>query len=181
MIKLEKFSESDPQEFIQKLTDILLKKFNCGINDLPQNYNNKWRWGLLYLLANRKLDDYYLLYHCDQIWAGAGGRVRYFNEEKIYQAAFRGFSFANEHYKSLGMKNLFHRYITAEQINRAKICQCKKVIISYNEENKKLFEISHKYIIPRSLPNYIWTASTEPTLFNNINQWLITHEIQYEI
>lgn len=175
MIEIKKFSESNSSEFINNLSEILAKKFNCEVQDLPDNYNKKCQWGLLYLLENGSLDDYYLMFRQGRIWAGIGGIIRFYDNQKIYQAAFRGFSCASEQYKSLGMKTLVHKYITAEQIEIARKKSCDKVIMSFNEHNHRLFEITHRYIMPRACPEIKWEISEQPVIFNHVPQWLMMH------
>ena len=177
MIRLEKLTSENRYEFAKTLEEILTYKFNCHVDDLPKNYSRNWEWGLLNLIENGRLTDYCLLYLNDKIWAGSGGRVRNFNGKKIYQVAFRAFSCATDQYKALGMKSLFHKYMTLEQIANAKKYDCQQVIMSYNENSKRLFEITHKYILPRALPDLVWHASTEPVIFNTVPQWLIIHDL----
>ena len=178
MIKIDRLSQCDRGEFVKKLEFILVDKFNCLIEELPKNYGRSWYWGLLSLIENDVIDDYYLLYYNDKIWAASGGIIRNYKNELIYQAAFRGFSCASIQYRGIGMKSLLHKHVTSEQIIDAKKKQCDKVIISFNIHNSKLFHVTHKYIMPRALPGVAWTISDSPTIFNKVEQFLMVHDIR---
>lgn len=177
MIIVKKLSESNRNEFIALVEQSLTKLFNCDKDQLPENYSQSWRWGLLNLLTTDIMSDYYLLLQNGQVWAGAGGIVRFFNEEKIYQAGFRGFSCAKFMHSGLGMKSLLHHWITREQISYARSLNCTALIISFNEHNRRLFEITHKYIMPRSLPEIKWEVAKNLTDFNRVPQWLMIHRL----
>lgn len=161
------------EDFIVKLKIALCNKFKCNIDDLPENYGYNKPWSLLSLIENDELDTYQLLYVNDKFWTATGGIVREFNGEKVYQAVFRGFSYAEPRHKGLGVKSYTHMHNTKYQLSRAKKLGCKKLIISFNDYNKQLFDLNQRYLIPRAFPEHKFVASSEPVLFNGVEQWLL--------
>lgn len=161
-------------EFTDRLKLALYDRFD---KDLHDNYGYTHSWSLLSLIRDNAIDTYQLLYVNDKFWTGAGGIVREFNGEKIYQAGFRVFSYASGRHKGLGVKPYNHIYNTAYQIERAKLNNCSKVILSFNDYNYQLFQINIKYLLPRAFPNYKFVPSAKPVLFNGIDQWLLTLDL----
>jgi len=161
------------EEFLTKLKIALCNKFS-NMDNLPENYGYSKPWSLLNLIENNSLDTYQLLYVNDKFWTATGGIVREFDGNKVYQAVFRGFSNADNRRKGLGVKSYTHMYNTRYQIERAKLLHCDSVIISFNDYNNQLFELTKKYMLPKALPEYKFTASDKPILFNGVAQQLLT-------
>ena len=158
-------------EFIEKLKQALCEKFG---EVLPENYGTLHPWSLLSLLRDDAIDTYQLLYVNEKFWTATGGIAREFNGNKVYQAVFRGFSDADNRHKGLGVKSYTHLHNTKYQIERAKEVGCHSVIISFNDYNYRLFELTKKYMLPKALPEYTFTASSKPIMFNGVEQWLLT-------
>lgn len=171
MITLTKENKS---EFVEKLKLALTEKFG---NELPENYGTTHPWSLLNLINDDMLDTYQLLYVNDKFWTATGGIIREFEDNKVYQAVFRGFSYADHRHKGLGVKSYTHAYNTKFQIERARELNCHSVIISFNDYNYKLFELNQRYLLPKAFPNHTFVASTEPITFNGVKQWLLTMKL----
>lgn len=178
MIEVIRYSNGRQQQFTELLIGSLTRVFGCKVDELPENYNKECPWGLLRLLDTKQVADYYLILVDGQVWAGVGGMIRQFEGQQIYQAAFRGFSCARYINTGLGMKSLVHKYVTGTQIDQARSMGCESLIISFNEHNKRLFEITHKYIMPRALPQIEWAISDSSVIFNGVPQWLMAHKLQ---
>jgi glycerophosphoryl diester phosphodiesterase len=168
MIVLTKENKS---EFTTKLKLALIEKFG---ENVPENYSTLHPWSLLSLIRDETIDTYQLLYVNDKFWTATGGMIREFNGNKIYQAVFRGFSNADNRHKGLGIKSYTHMHNTRYQIQRAKDLNCDSVIISFNDYNYKLFEVTQKYMLPKALPEYKFIASERPVMLNGVEQWLLT-------
>jgi hypothetical protein len=171
MITLTKENKS---EFVEKLKLALTEKFG---NELPENYGTTHPWSLLNLINDDMLDTYQLLYVNDKFWTATGGIIREFEDNKVYQAVFRGFSYADHRHKGLGVKSYTHAYNTKFQIERAIELNCHSVIISFNDYNYKLFEVTQKYMLPKALPKHKFIASKQPVMFNGVEQWLLTMKL----
>jgi hypothetical protein len=158
-------------EFTDMLTKALIDKFG---EDIPENYGTEHPWSLLSLIRDDAIDTYQLIYVNDKFWTATGGMIREFGGNKVYQAVFRGFSNAENRHKGLGVVSYTHLYSTKYQIERAKELGCHSVIISFNDYNYKLFDITQKYMLPKTLPEHKFIASDEPIMFNGVEQWLLT-------
>ena len=167
-------TKENKSEFSDMLKLALIDKFG---DNIPENYGTSRPWSLLSLVRDDALDTYQILYVNDKFWTATGGIVREFRGNKVYQAVFRGFSNADKRHKGLGIKSYTHIHNTKFQIERAKALGCYSVIISFNDYNYKLFDLTKKYMLPRALPEYTFTASTEPIMFNGVQQWLLTLEL----
>jgi len=164
-------TDENKGEFTDKLKQALNLRFG---NELPENYGYLYPWSLLSLIRDDAIDTYQLLYVNDKFWTGAGGIVREFNNEKVYQAGFRVFSYSDPRHKGLGVKPYNHKYCTTYQIERAKLNGCSKLILSFNDYNYQLFQVNIKYLLPKAFPDYKFVASSKPILFNGVEQWLLT-------
>ncbi len=167
-------SKENKDKFVDMLKRALIDKFG---EEIPENYNYTHPWSLLSLLRDDAIDTYQLLYVNEKFWTATGGIVREFNGNKVYQAVFRGFSDADNRHKGLGVKSYTHLHNTKYQIERAKELGCHSVIISFNDYNYKLFELTKKYMLPKALPEHTFTASSKPIMFNGVEQWLLTLEL----
>lgn len=174
----------DIEEFLFLLRIELYKKFNvdCDSN-LPENYSDAKDWSLISMIKNSTLDTYQILYVNDKFWGSSGGIVRMHNGEKVYQAGFRTISQSHDiTYQGLGTKPFMNAYCTRYQIERAKQLNCKKVILSFNSQNQKLFELVHKFHNTRSFMGVKelmkdFRASEKPVIFNGVPQWLLTMDL----
>lgn len=178
-IRLLRLENSNKELFSNTLKEELFKIFNVSdIKDLPENYNNSTPWSLLKMIDENLLDSYQLIYIDNQFWVGSGGIVREFNNEKVYQAGFRAFSNTRSISTGIGSRSYSHEYNTKYQIERAKILGCSSVILSFNEHNKRLFEITDKFHLKKIFGKDIFTASQEPIIFNGVPQWLLTMSLK---
>jgi hypothetical protein len=176
-IKMISLNKKNKKQFLEKITIALENKFKTTVDNLPENYGYQNPWSLLSLIENEKIDTYQLLYVNDKFWSGSGGIIRSFNGEHIYQAAFRGFTYADGRHKGLGIKSYTHMYNTKFQIKRAKENKCSKVIMSFNDYNYKLFLLTQKYSLPRVFPENTFVPSKNMVIFNEVPQWLLTMDI----
>jgi hypothetical protein len=172
-INVVSLTKDNKAEFLLLLEDALRFKFES----IPENYGREKPWSLISLILNDEIDTYQLLYVNGKIWAGSGGIIRQFNDEKVYQAGFRGFSTTTKHQPGLGSKFYIHKYNTLIQIERAKVNNCKKVILSFNDYNYQLFKLTGSVILPQSGLQNLFEPSVEPILFNGVQQWLLTYDI----
>lgn len=173
-IKLVTLSSENKNEFLEELKAALYTKFG---DDIPENYGHAHDWSLMNLILSDEIDTYQLLFVDDKFWTGTGGIVRNFNDAKVYQAAFRGFSMAGKINTGLGVKTPTFVHCLGYQIERARINNCSSVVLSFNDHNKRLFEVTRKYTLPKSFPAGVWLASDKPVLFNGVDQWLITMKL----
>lgn len=183
-VKMISLADIDKSEFINLLRQELYKKFNATADDmLPENYSNTTDWSLIKMIENSTLDTYQLLFVDNEFWGSSGGMIREFNGEKIYQAGFRAVSKSHDiTYKGLGTKPYMNAFCTRYQIDRAKETGCRKVILSFNEHNTKLFELVHKFHNTRPFMGVKelmkdFKPSETPVLFNGVPQWLLTMEL----
>jgi hypothetical protein len=167
-------SNDNKDHFLDELISAL---HECFGDDIPENYGDLHNWSLLNLIKNNKIDTYQLLYMNDKVWTGTGGMIREFNGERVYQAAFRGFSCANTSNKGLGVKTPTFVYCLNHQIQRATLNKCTSIVLSFNDYNKRLFEITKKYTLPKTFKPGIWQASDKPIMFNGVEQWLLTMKL----
>jgi hypothetical protein len=170
-IHLLTLSRDNKNQFLDKLIEAL---HECFGDDIPENYSKVTPWSLLSLIESDEIDTYQLLYMDNKIWTGTGGMVRELNGEKVYQAAFRGFSCARLNNRGLGVKTPTFVYCLNHQIERAKLNKCTSVILSFNDYNKRLFEVTKNYTLPKTFAPGVWKASDNPVLFNGTEQWLLT-------
>lgn len=167
--------------FLKKLRYELYSKFEVQQDeDLPENFSNSKEWSLLKMIEEHFLDTYQLVYVNDKFWGSSGGIVRHLaNNQKVYQAGFRTLSRSHENgYRGLGTKPYISALCVKFQIERAKNLNCDKVILSFNEHNKRLFNLVSRYHHKRSflgvdqlMKDFI--PSSEPVLFNGVFQWLL--------
>jgi hypothetical protein len=172
-------SSENKSEFTNKLVEGLTEYFEADVDNLPDNYGYKHPWSLLSLLRDDKLDTYALVYVNDRIWGGSGGIIRYIDDKKIYQGGFRWFSNAENIVKGLGcMKTYIHTHTMTTQFERAKEQNCDSYVLSFNDYNKRLFEISRKYHLRKAFPNTVFNPSNGPVMFNGVLQQLLTVELK---
>lgn len=153
----------------------LLKVFNVtDVQSLPENYGIAKEWSLLRMIIDNKLDSYQMIYVNDEFWSGSGGIIRDYNNALVYQAGFRAFADAKSLYAGIGCKSYSHEYNTKLQIERAKELGCESLVLSFNTENERLFEITHKYHLKKVFGKDVFIASQEPAMFNGVPQWLLT-------
>jgi len=172
-------SAENKAEFTQKLTAGLTAYFDADVDNLPENYGYMHPWSLLSLLRDDKLDTYALVYVDGKIWGGSGGIVRHIDNKKIYQGGFRWFSNAEKIVKGLGcMKAYIHTHTMTEQFRRANEQGCKQYILSFNDYNQRLFEISRKYHLRKAFPDTVFVPSDGPVMFNGVLQQLLTVELK---
>lgn len=174
-ISLLNLEDTDKIKFLSILTNELNLKFN---NNIDVNYSNELPWSLLNLIQEDKIDCYQLIYVNNCLWSGSGGMIRFFNNKKVYQAGFRGFSNATLYNKSIGIKSYTHEFNTKYQIDRAKKTGCQEIILSFNLHNEKLFKITRDYHLPKVFGKDVWKASNEPIIFNEVPQWLLTMSLE---
>lgn len=171
-------SDLNKEVFLKDLENSLCDQFNISDkNDLPENYGFSKEWGLLNLIKSGKIDTYQLLYINKKAVSGAGGAVRLHQNQLIYQGLFRGFSLIITKNKALCSDSVTIKNMLPYQIERAKQNGCKKLIISYDKHNYRLFTV-HKYFLKKNMPNLIFTESKTPQLFNGVEQWLITYMLE---
>jgi hypothetical protein len=172
-------SSGNKDEFIKKLILGLIEYFDTDVDTLPENYGYKHPWSLLSLIRDNAIDTYALVYVNDRIWGGSGGIVRYIDDKKIYQGGFRWFSNAEKIVKGLGcMKAHIHKYTMTEQFERAKQQNCEEYILSFNNYNKRLFDISRKYHLKKAFPNTVFVPSEGMVMFNGVEQYLLTVDLK---
>jgi len=173
-VRLLTLSKENKDSFLSILEKELCDTFEVDLEYLPENYGRKHDWSLINSILNDKLDSYQLIYVDDKIWAGSGGMIRDYHDCMIYQAGFRMFSKTRTVHTGLGSKSYIHQYNTKYQIERAKILGCSSVILSFNEYNKQLFDITTKYHLPKIFGKDAFTPTDEPVIFNGTKQWLLT-------
>lgn len=170
-VSLLTLTRENKESFIETLSEALILKFG---NTIPVNYGESVEWGLIKLIKDDVIDTYQLLFLNDKFWTGTGGIVRDYNGEKVYQAAFRGFSCAGMQNTGLGVKTPTFDYCLSHQIDRARVNQCSKIILSFNTHNKRLYNITKNYTLPKTFDMGIWQESDSPVIFNGVEQWLLT-------
>lgn len=159
---------------VSKLRTALTTVFDKPLDQLPENYGHAVPWGLLRLLDEGMLDCYYLVYVDQEFWSGSGGIVRDYEGKKVYQAGFRAFSKTRGVSHGLGSNSYTHEYSTMRQIYRAKALGCHSVILSFNEHNRRLYDLTRRYHIPKVFGHeHKFTASSKLQLFNGVMQWLL--------
>lgn len=174
-------SSENRTEFIQALRLELYKKFQVDRDELlPENYANSKPWSLLKMLEEGRLDLYQMIYVNDRFWGSSGGIVRELDDgSRIYQAGFRTLSRSHENgFKGFGTKPYITGLSIRTQIERAKQLGCKKIVLSFNESNKRLFDVVNNYLHKKSFlgVNELtqqFVPSSEPILFNGVPQWLL--------
>jgi hypothetical protein len=177
-IEVKTLSEANKSDFINELVVNLTGYFDADVNNLPTNYGNKLPWSLISLIASGEIDTYQMLYVNDQFWGASGGMVREFNGKKIYQGGFRWFSNAEKITQGLGcMKAYSHTHKIGHQFDRAKLNGCSELILSFNDYNYRLFEISRRYHLRKAFPDRSFIPSATTIMFNGTPQWLLTTKI----
>jgi hypothetical protein len=172
-------SSENKTEFTNKLTAGLVEYFKSDVDNLPDNYGYKLPWSLLSLLRDDNLDTYAIVYVNDRVWGGSGGIIRYIDDKKIYQGGFRWFSNAENLVKGLGcMKAYIHTHTMTEQFKRAKEQNCDEYILSFNNYNQRLFDISRKYHLKKAFPNTVFKPSDGLVLFNGVMQQLLIVDLK---
>ena len=63
MIEIITLDYRNKQEYIKRLVEELCTRFNCPVEELPDNYGYKYEWSLLSLIKNELLDTYNILYY----------------------------------------------------------------------------------------------------------------------
>jgi hypothetical protein len=173
-VVISTLSDSNKEKFLKDLENSLFEQFNItDKNELPENYGCSKDWGLLSLIKYDKLDTYQLLYINGKPESGCGGILREYDGQLVYQGLFRGFSLIITKNKALCNSSVTIKHMLPYQIEKAKQHGCKKLIISYNIYNYRLF-LAHKYFIKRNMPNLNFVTSETPQVFNGVEQWLIT-------
>lgn len=169
-IETIRLSDSNHFEFLNILEKELNEVFD---KEILENYGRKYPWSLLSLIENNLVDSYQLIYVDKKFWGGSGGRIINWNNKKVYQAGFRGFAKTRLIQTGLGASSLMHEYNTKHQIERAIINKCSSVILSFNDHNKKLFEITYKYHLPKIFGKKAFVPLAEKTPFNGVEQWIL--------
>lgn len=179
-IEVITLNQQNKKGFITKLRTELYSKFDVKCDeDLHENYSNDKSWSLLKMINENRIDTYQLVYINDKFWGASGGVVREYEAGlKTYQAGFRTFTQAQTIHTGLGMKPYITALCVRHHIERAKATDCDKVVLSFNEHNKRLFDLVCKYHHKRALlgvnelmKNFI--PSSQPVLFNGVMQWLL--------
>jgi hypothetical protein len=76
------------------------------------------------------------------------------------------------------MKAYTHTHTMTEQFKRAREHKCNQYIISFNDYNQRLYEISRKYHLKKAFPDTVFVPSNGPVMFNGVLQQLLTVELQ---
>lgn len=166
-IRLTKDNRFDFLNILEKELNEVFKE------EIPENYGRKYPWSLISLIENNLIDSYQLIYVDKKFWGGSGGRIINWDNKKVYQAGCRGFAKTRSIQIGLGASSLMHVYNTTHQIERAKINRCSSVILSFNDHNKKLFEITYKYHLPKIFGKNTFIALPEKTMLNGVEQWIL--------
>ena len=164
--------------FVDELKKELCARFDTTVEELPELYGYAKPWSLLNLVETGSIDSYHLLYVNDKIWTGSGGMIREFSGEQVYQSGFRAFSVQEHRHTGLGVNAYMHQYSSTLHITKAKEIGCSKVIWSFDSHNYRLFQVNHKYLIPKAFPNYKFTIHDDPIEFNNSPQHLIILDLK---
>lgn len=180
-VKLVTLDSQNKEAFLEAIRVELYAKFKVTRDeDLPENLSNLKPWSLLRMIDEDILDIYQLVYVENKFWGSSGGIVRILEDgRKVYQAGFRTFSRSHENvHKGLGTKPYISALCVRFQIERARILDCDKVILSFNEKNKRLFQLVSRYHHKRSLMGVNelmkdFVPRNEPVLFNGVLQWLL--------
>lgn len=179
-VEILTLSPENKIEFIKNLTAVLFQKFEVSdVSDLPENYSNAKPWSLLRMLAEDALDIYQILFVNGQVWGACGGILRADGDRVIYQAGFRTISVSHKFVrKGLGTTPYLNRYCISQQIQRAKDMGCSKVIISFNDHNRRLFDLVQKYHNKKKFKDNDkimsgFVATDKPVMFNGVPQWLL--------
>lgn len=179
-VELLTLSNDNKPAFLKSLREELYRKFGTDNDEsLPENYANSKPWSLLSMIENNLLDTYQLVYVEKVFWGASGGIVRPTPEDiKIYQAGFRTFTHALPIYKGLGMKPYVTALCIRHQIERARELDCDKIVLSFNSQNRRLFELVSKYHHQRSFLGVAelmrdFVPRSEPMMFNGVLQWLL--------
>lgn len=170
--RLVTLSFANKKDFLIELEKALCNKFNTTVENLPENYGGSVNWGLLSMIRNNEIDTYQLLYRNGAAYSGSGGVIRQYDNTKVYQGLFRGFSMAGMVTKHLQSSSITLTEMIPHQLSRAIGNDCKKLIFSYNDYNHRLY-LLHKYVIGKKFSNLNPSTFTEMKLFNGVNQWMI--------
>lgn len=173
-------SDQNKDKIKNILCEQLLMKYKVkNISELPENYSNLLPWSLFRLIEDNSLDIYQLLFINKKFWGSSGGIIRTIDNQKIYQAGFRTISASHRNVRrGLGTTPYLNRFCISEQIKRAKLAKCSKVVISFNEHNYRLFRLVQAYHNKRKferndeiMENFKPTET--PVMFNGVLQWLL--------
>jgi hypothetical protein len=180
MDKIDMLSLTDENKyfFVNELKKELCERFKTSVEELPELYGYAKPWSLLNLVENGSIDSYHLLYVNDKIWTGSGGMIREFCGEKVYQSGFRAFSVQEHRHTGLGVNAYMHQHSSTLHITRAKMLECTKVLWSFDPHNYRLFQVNHRYLIPKAFPNYKFIIHEELTEFNYSPQHLIILDLR---
>ena len=160
-------TEENKYFFVDVLKKELCARFDTSVEELPELYGYATPWSLLSLVESGNIDTYQLLYVNNKIWTGSGGMIREFQGEKVYQSGFRAFSVQEHRHTGLGVNAYMHQYSSTYQIARAKVTGCTSVIWSFDPHNYRLFQVNHKYLIPKAFPKFKFIVHDELIEFNN--------------
>jgi hypothetical protein len=181
MIEIITLDYRNKQEYIKRLVEELCTRFNCPVEELPDNYGYKYEWSLLSLIKNELLDTYNILYYNNQFWSGSGGIIRIHNNKKYYQCLFRLFSNATNLNNGLGMSSHTFKYSLPLQVERAKILECDYAVITFNHKPghySKLKKIVRDYHLPKVFGKNAFVDNTFTEIFNGVEQWLLTMSLK---
>ena len=172
-------SPDNKSEFLKKLTIGLTEYFGTEIDNLPENYGYKHPWSLLSLIEDGNLDTYALVYVNGNFWGGSGGMIRYNDNKKIYQGGFRWFSNAKNVVSGLGCIKIYTlTHTMTNQLIRAKEQNCDTYVLSFNDYNKRFFDVGRKYLLKKAFPNIVFGPSNGMVMFNGVEQYLLTLELK---
>ena len=178
-IRLLTLTDENRDLFVKTLEIELIKAFGVNsVADLPENYSDRERWSLIRMIREKRIDSYQLIYVNDQFWSGSGGLVRQFNGPLVYQGGFRAFADAKSINVGIGCKSYSHEYNTKFQIERAKELGCVSLVLSFNDSNKRLFEVTQRYHLKKVFGKNAFIATDTPVLFNGVEQWLLTMSLK---
>ena len=176
-IKLLTLTPDNKSLFIDTLTAALTDKFGTTVDNFEDNYGYKYPWSLLSLIKSNSIDTYQILYVNNLVWCASGGIVREHNGGQIYQIGFRGFSNHDSRHNGLGVKPLGTETLIKHQVERARLNKCQLAILSFNEQNYKLFAVFKKYLMPRVFGKDSFVPSQTPVIFNGVLQWTLTMKL----
>lgn len=136
-------------ENLDFLIENLLHSFKVAtLNDLPENYGNKKPWSLLSMIENNQLDCYNVVICNNKFWSGSGGKLLE-SDSSIYHAGLRMFTNPDNNLVGLTRPAYTMLYALPYQIERAKKLKCKKVILTFNKDKTRLFEMMKKYMFDK--------------------------------
>ena len=120
-----------------------------------------------------------MVYVNGRTWGGSGGIIRYIDNKKIYHGGLRWFSNAKNVVKGLGcIKTHTLTYTMTNQLERAKEQNCDTYILSFNDYNKRFFDVGRKYLLKKAFPDIVFTPSNGMVMFNGVEQYLLTLDLK---